>query len=82
MKALLFVVAIAAVGMGMVLTGPWRQGIVVMGAALTVAAVLRAALPPDKLGELSARSRPIDVLVLTSLGFALIALANTIPAGR
>ena len=45
-----------------VLTQHWREGAVLLGGALLVAAVLRMLLPTDRVGLLAIRSRPIDVL--------------------
>ena len=72
------VLLIAAAGMVRVLTEHWRQGGVLLGAALLVAAVLRGALSPDRAGLLVIRSRPLDVLGYAGLGAAMVFLAVTI----
>lgn len=75
------VLAIAAVGMLRVLTQHWRQGAVLLGGALLVAAGLRVLLPDDRVGLLAIRSRPIDVACYTAFGVVMVALAVTITRG-
>ncbi len=72
------VLLVAAAGMVRVLTEHWRQGGVLLGAALLVAAVLRGALSPDVAGLLVIRSRPLDVLGYAGFGAAMVFLAVTI----
>ena len=72
------VLLVAAAGMVRVLTEHWRQGGVLLGVALLVAAVLRGALSPDRAGLLVIRSRPLDVLGYAGLGAAMVFLAVTI----
>jgi hypothetical protein len=64
------------------LSGPWRVGIVLIGAAFGLGAVIRLALPAERAGDLAVRSRTLDATVLVVLGVALIVLANTSHAGR
>ena len=75
MLAVLFV---ASVGLLRVATANWREGAVLLGGSLLLAAVLRAALPPDRAGLVAIRSRTIDVLSYTGLGLAVVLLAVTI----
>ncbi len=77
---LAMVMLIAAVGMVRVLTQHWREGAVLLGGALIVAAVLRLLLPTDRVGLLAIRSRPIDVLCYGGLGTVISVLAMTITA--
>jgi hypothetical protein len=63
-----------------VLTQHWREGAVLLGGALVVAAVLRLLLPTDRVGLLAIRSRPIDVLCYGGLGTVIAVLAMTITA--
>ena len=77
---LMFVLFIAGAGMVRTLTQHWREGAVLLGAALIVAAVLRVLLPADRVGLLAIRSRPVDVLCYAGLGTAIAALAMTITA--
>ncbi len=74
--------------LGMVATGlavgalvAWRAGAIVVGLALLLAAGLRLSLRERRAGFLVVRSRGFDAAVLLVLGFALVALANTIPEG-
>jgi hypothetical protein len=75
-----FVLLIAATGMVRTLTQHWREGAVLLGGALIVAAVLRLLLPTDRVGLLAIRSRPIDVLCYAGLGTVIAVLAMTITA--
>ncbi len=78
---MIVVLAIAAVGMERVLTQHWREGAVVLGCALLVAAVLRMALAPERAGLLVIRSRAIDVVCYSGFGLAMTVLAATITRG-
>ncbi|MFC4947053.1 DUF3017 domain-containing protein [Pseudonocardia sp. GCM10023141] len=75
------VALIAAAGMVRVLTQHWRQGAVLLGAALLVAAALRVLLADDRAGLLAIRSRVIDVLSYSGFGVVIIVLALTITRG-
>jgi uncharacterized membrane protein YvlD (DUF360 family) len=77
---LTFVLLIAAAGMVRTLTQHWREGAVLLGVALIVAAVLRVFLPPERVGLLAIRSRPVDVLCYGGLGVVISVLAMTITA--
>lgn len=68
-----------AVGVGLVVLGPWRLGLSVVGGALLVGAVTRLVLPRTEAGMLGVRSRAVDVLTMTAVGAALVALAVVIP---
>ena len=57
----------------------WRWGAIVIGLALLLAAGLRLTLRERQAGFLVVRSRGFDAAVLLVLGFATVALANTIP---
>src|SRR4051812_7477713 len=59
----------------------WRAGAIIVGLALLLAAGLRLTLRERQAGFLVVRSRAFDSAVLLVLGFALVALANTIPSG-
>ncbi|HKS49473.1 MAG TPA: DUF3017 domain-containing protein [Amycolatopsis sp.] len=56
----------------------WRQGAVIVGGALLVAAVFRAVLPSTRAGLLAVRGRPVDVLSYTGLGLVILFFAFTI----
>jgi hypothetical protein len=75
------VLAVAAVGLLRIATANWREGSVLLGGALLLAAVLRVALPADRAGLLAIRSRALDVLGYTGLGLAVVLLAVTITRG-
>ncbi|TQM15309.1 DUF3017 family protein [Pseudonocardia kunmingensis] len=77
---LTFVLLIASAGMVRTLTQHWREGAVLLGGALIVAAVLRVLLPTDRVGLLAIRSRPVDVLCYGGLGVVISVLAMTITA--
>ena len=78
---MLVVLAVAVVGLLRVATAHWREGSVLLGGALLVAAALRAALPPDRAGLLAIRSRVVDILAYSGLGLAVVLLAVTITRG-
>ena len=69
---------VVAVGMVRVLTQHWREGAALLGGALLLAAFLRVLLPPERVGLLAIRSRPVDVLVYLAFGGAMLVLALTI----
>lgn len=75
------VAAITLAGMGLVLTQHWRRGAVLLGGALLVAAVLRLAVPPERIGLLAIRSRAIDVLCYGAFGVVMVVLAVQITRG-
>ncbi len=77
----LAVLGIAAVGMQRVLTQHWREGAVLLGVALLVAAALRMIISTERAGLLAIRSRAIDVLCYTGFGLAMVVLAVTITRG-
>ena len=52
-----------------------------LGVALLVAAVLRLALPAERVGLLAIRGKAIDVLCYSGFGVAMVALAVTITRG-
>ncbi|QJY46563.1 DUF3017 domain-containing protein [Pseudonocardia broussonetiae] len=76
------VLLIAAAGLVRVLMEHWRQGGVLLGGALLVAAVLRVALPPEQAGLLVIRSRVLDVVCYVVPGIVMVLLAVTITRGQ
>lgn len=76
------VLLIAAAGLVRVLMEHWRQGGVLLGGALLVAAVLRVALPPEQAGLLVIRSRVLDVVCYVVPGIVMVLLAITITRGQ
>lgn len=75
----LTVLGVATVGLGLAAAVDWQLGSFVLGLALLAGAGLRLALPPRSAGWLAVRTRGLDAALLLVLGFALMALANTIP---
>jgi hypothetical protein len=76
----LVVVAVTGVGLAVVALGPWRRGVMMIGFALVVGAVMRAMLSEDEAGMLRVRrSRWVDLLMLAGVGAALVLLAVVIP---
>ncbi|MFC4784272.1 DUF3017 domain-containing protein [Nocardioides sp. MAHUQ-72] len=73
------VLAVTAVGIGIVWTGDWRLGIRWIAAALLFAAAVRLVLPAREAGMLAVRHRLVDCLMLGGVGVLLIFLASSIP---
>jgi hypothetical protein len=77
---LLAVLVPVAVGLLLVTFDHWRRGLVLIGLALIVGALLRLLLPVRRVGFLAVRGRPIDVTLLAGAGLALTVVALTIPS--
>ena len=75
----LIVLAITAIGIGIVITGAWRVGVRWMAGALLFGALVRAVLPARDAGMLAVRRRWWDCVLLAGVGIALLLLAGTIP---
>ena len=75
----LTVLGVAAIGLVLAAAVDWQLGSFVLGLALLAGAGLRLALPPRSAGWLAVRTRGLDAALLLVLGFAVMALANTIP---
>jgi hypothetical protein len=73
------VLVVVAGGLAAAALGHWRAGAFVIGLALLLAAGFRLTLRERQAGFLVVRSRGFDAAVLLVLGFAMVALANTIP---
>ncbi|MCW2600126.1 MAG: hypothetical protein JWM02_1955 [Frankiales bacterium] len=85
MKDLPFLSVLLVVAVGVFSVGvlhSWRIGSGVVGLGLCLGAALRLTLPTRQAGLLVVRSRAVDAAVLLVLGFALVILTNTIPAGH
>jgi hypothetical protein len=78
----LAVLGVVAAGLVVLALDAWRPGAFVIGLGLLLAAGLRLTLRERQAGFLVVRSRGFDAAVLLVLGFALVVLANTIPAAR
>jgi hypothetical protein len=57
----------------------WRRGLLTVGGALLVAALLRLCLPTRRVGMLAVRGRLFDTFTLLVLGTAVIVLTFTVP---
>lgn len=68
-------------GLVVMLTGHWRVGLLVLGAAVLVAGLERVLLPPRLAGLLAVRSRPFDCTALLLMGVTVIAVAATLHLG-
>ena len=75
------VLVVAAVGLLRVATANWREGAVLLGGSLLLAAVLRGVLPQERAGLVAIRSRALDAVSYTGLGLAVVLLAVTITRG-
>jgi hypothetical protein len=81
LRQLPLLVVLLTVGIGLVVVtfGHWRRGLVFIGLALIVGALLRLLLPVRQVGFLAVRSRFLDVLLLAGTGVALTVLVLLIP---
>lgn len=70
---------IVAVGIVLVVAGPWRPGIVAIGLAFVIGAGARSVVPIDHTGMLRVRGKVFDIVWMTTLGVALVVLALIIP---
>ncbi len=75
----LVVLAITLIGLGLVWFDSWRTGVRWLGGSLLFAAVVRIALSGRNAGMLAVRHKAVDATLLTGVGLALLALANSIP---
>lgn len=75
----LLFLAVAILGVAVVVFGPWRTGIRIFAAALLAAALTRALLPSHQAGMLGVRNKAIDAGLLTAMGVAILILASSIP---
>jgi hypothetical protein len=78
---LILVLAVVAIGILRITQYHWRQGTVLIGGALLLAAVLRAMLPDSRIGMVALRSRAVDVLLYGGLGIMVMAVSLTITGG-
>lgn len=73
------VLLVVAGGLAIASRGYWRTGAGTIALGLLLAATLRLSLPPRAAGWLVVRSRAFDAFLLLGAGFAVLALAITIP---
>lgn len=72
------VALVALSGLVWVAMRHWREGTVLVGGALVLAALLRAVLPEERMGLLSVRSRIVDIALFGGLGLLIVAVSVTI----
>ena len=68
-------------GLLMVVSGPWRAGLMVVGATFVVAALARVVVPAEHVGMLRVRGKAFDIFWTTTLGISLCLLALLVPPG-
>jgi hypothetical protein len=69
------------IGLVMVVSGPWRGGLVLVGATFVVAALARVIVSAEHVGMLRVRSKAFDIFWTTTLGISLCLLALLVPPG-
>ena len=72
------VAAVVAIGLLRIVQYHWREGTVLMGAALILAAGLRVLLSDEQAGLIAIRGRSVDALTYTTFGVCMMAVALTI----
>jgi hypothetical protein len=75
------VVGITVLGLVRIVQYHWRQGVVLIGVALLLAALLRILVTDEQAGLISIRGRGIDALLYAGLGFVVILVGMTITGG-
>jgi hypothetical protein len=75
------VLGVVALGLLRIVLYHWRQGTVLIGVALFLAAALRALLSDEQAGLILIRGRGVDVLTYAGFGACMIAVAMTIEGG-
>jgi hypothetical protein len=75
----LLVLAVSAVGLGLVAHGDWRPGVRCIAGALVFGAAVRLVVPANQAGMLAVRRRFVDVAILVAIGVALWFLSTSIP---
>ena len=75
------VLAVVAFGLFRIVLYHWRDGTVVIGLALFLAAVLRGLLSDEQAGLIMIRSRGVDMLTYAGFGACMIFVAMTIEGG-
>lgn len=75
------VMTVVALGLVRIVLYHWRQGTVLIGLALFLAAALRALLRDDQADLIAIRGRGVDVLTYSAFGACMIFVAMTIEGG-
>lgn len=63
------------VGLGILAMGDWRLGLLIIGAAVALAGLIRLVLPERLAGLLAVRHRWLDVVILGLLGVSIVVVA-------
>jgi hypothetical protein len=71
--------AVVVVGLVLIAVGQWRAGVGGIGLAFVAGALARSVVPIDHTGMLRVRGKAFDIVWMTLLGIALIALPFLIP---
>ncbi|MEV4317472.1 DUF3017 domain-containing protein [Actinocrispum sp. NPDC049592] len=72
---------IVVLGLVRIVMYHWRQGTVLIGVALLVAAILRIMLSDQRAGLLAVRTRKVDFLLYGGFGGMIMFVALTITGG-
>ena len=75
---ILLVGAFIAAAFGLVITGYWRRGALVLAIGVGLAAAMRVALKEDRAGLLVVRSRTIDFATTATVSAVMLYIAWTI----
>jgi Protein of unknown function (DUF3017) len=75
----LAVLAVTALGIGVVMLDRWRAGLTLVGGALICGALARVVVRDDDARMLGIRRKSVDVATLLLLGSGLVVLAAVIP---
>ena len=68
-------------GLVLVVAGPWRAGLLVVGSTFAVGALARLVVPADHVGMLRVRGKAFDIFWTGTLGVSLVLLAVLVPPG-
>jgi len=75
------VLAVVVLGLVRIILYHWREGTVLIGIALIMAAALRTLLREEQAGLIAIRGRGVDVLTYATFGFCVLAVSLTIEGG-
>lgn len=70
-----------AVGLLLVVSGPWRAGLMVVGITFVLGALARVVVSAEHVGMLRVRGKAFDVFWTSTLGISLCLLALLVPPG-
>ena len=73
------IMAATVIGLGIVASGAWRNGVRLIAAGLIAAAIIRLVLREQQAGMLAVRHRVLDATILGGVGAAILFLASSIP---